>query len=87
MGKVEVTWDEFDVFWFDDNFLVANDEKAKDFPPDAVTRPTNTPSTQPPMMVSRMARWLNILGRRGKRANAPSRSFTRRASSPPRHRS
>lgn len=42
MGKCEVTWDEFDVFWYDDNFLVANDEKAKDLPADAVTRPTNT---------------------------------------------
>lgn len=42
MGKCEVTWDEFDVFWYDDNFLVANDEKAKALSADAVTRPTNT---------------------------------------------
>jgi len=42
MGKCEVTWDEFDVFWFDANFLVANDEKAKQLGADAVTRPTNT---------------------------------------------
>ncbi len=42
MGKFEVTWDEFDVFWYDANFLVASDEKAKDFAPDAITRPTNT---------------------------------------------
>jgi formylglycine-generating enzyme required for sulfatase activity len=42
MGKCEVTWDEFDVFWYDATYLVANDEKAKQFGPDAVTRPTNT---------------------------------------------
>ena len=42
MGKCEVAWDEFDVFWFDANYLVANDNSAKDFKPDAVTRPTNT---------------------------------------------
>lgn len=42
MGKCEVTWDEFDVFWYDDNYLIANDEKARGFTADAVTRPTNT---------------------------------------------
>ncbi len=42
MAKHEVTWEEFDVFWFDANYLVANEEKAKDFGPDAITRPTNT---------------------------------------------
>ena len=42
MAKCEVTWDEFDVFWFDENFLKADDDKAKKFGPDAVTRPTNT---------------------------------------------
>jgi formylglycine-generating enzyme required for sulfatase activity len=42
VGKHEVTWDEFDVFWFDETFLKADDERAKEFGPDAVTRPTNT---------------------------------------------
>ncbi|MDB5307595.1 MAG: sulfatase-modifying factor protein [Gemmataceae bacterium] len=42
MGKCEVAWDEFDVFWFDATYLVANDERAKGFGPDAITRPTNT---------------------------------------------
>jgi formylglycine-generating enzyme required for sulfatase activity len=42
MGKCEVTWDEFDLFWFDGSFLVANDDRAKDFKADAITRPTNT---------------------------------------------
>jgi len=42
MGKCEVSWDEFDLFWFDNSFLVANDDRAKDFKADAITRPTNT---------------------------------------------
>jgi formylglycine-generating enzyme required for sulfatase activity len=42
LGKCEITWDEYDLFWFDGGFLVANDERAKKFGPDAVTRPTNT---------------------------------------------
>jgi formylglycine-generating enzyme required for sulfatase activity len=42
VGKCEVTWDEFDVFWFDETFPKADDEKAKGLGPDAVTRPTNT---------------------------------------------
>ncbi|MBN9517658.1 formylglycine-generating enzyme family protein [bacterium] len=42
MGKCEVTWDEFDLFWFDGAFLVANDDRAKGFKADAITRPTNT---------------------------------------------
>ena len=42
MGKCEISWDEYDVFWFDENYLVANDVKAKQLGPDAVTRPTNT---------------------------------------------
>ncbi len=42
MAKCEVTWDEYDVFWFDEDYLVANDVAAKKFPADAVTRPTNT---------------------------------------------
>ena len=42
MAKCEVTWDEFDVFWFDEGFLKADDTAAKKFGPDAITRPTNT---------------------------------------------
>jgi formylglycine-generating enzyme required for sulfatase activity len=42
MAKCEVTWDEYDVFWFDEDYLLANDEDAKKLPADAVTRPTNT---------------------------------------------
>ncbi|QJX00890.1 formylglycine-generating enzyme family protein [Frigoriglobus tundricola] len=42
MGKYEVTWDEFDVFWFDEGFFKADDTAAKKFGPDAITRPTNT---------------------------------------------
>ena len=42
MGKCEVTWDEYDVFWFDENFFKADDRAAEKFGPDAVTRPTNT---------------------------------------------
>jgi formylglycine-generating enzyme required for sulfatase activity len=42
MAKYEVTWDEFDVFWFDETYFKADDTAAKKFGPDAVTRPTNT---------------------------------------------
>jgi len=42
LGKCEVTWDEFDLFWFDDEFPLASDESAKKLGPDAVTRPTIT---------------------------------------------
>ena len=42
VGKCEVTWDEFDVFWFDETFIKADDDRAKALGPDAVTRPTNT---------------------------------------------
>jgi formylglycine-generating enzyme required for sulfatase activity len=42
MAKCEVTWDEFDLFWYDAKYLVANDVAAKKLGPDAVTRPTNT---------------------------------------------
>src|SRR4051812_31386006 len=42
MGKVEVSWDEFDVFWFDETYFKADDTAAKKLPADAVTRPTNT---------------------------------------------
>jgi formylglycine-generating enzyme required for sulfatase activity len=42
VGRCEVTWDEFDVFWFDENFVKADDDRAKALGADAVTRPTNT---------------------------------------------
>ncbi len=42
MAKYEVDWDEYDTFWYDENFLRADDTAAKKFGPDAVTRPTNT---------------------------------------------
>lgn len=42
VGKCEVTWDAYDVFWFDETFPKADDEKAKNLGADAVTRPTNT---------------------------------------------
>src|SRR5262249_18819104 len=38
VGKYEVTWDAFDVFWYDETFPKADDEKAKGLGPDAVTR-------------------------------------------------
>jgi formylglycine-generating enzyme required for sulfatase activity len=41
MAKFEVTWEEFDTFWYDDEFLQANDIGAKKLGPDAITRPTN----------------------------------------------
>ena len=42
MQKFEVTWDEFDVFWYDENFLKADHKDAAKLGPDAITRPTNT---------------------------------------------
>lgn len=42
VGKCEVSWDEFDIFWFDETFVKADDDRAKVLGPDAVTRPTNT---------------------------------------------
>ena len=42
MQKFEVTWDELDVFWFDENYLKADDKDAEKLGPDAITRPTNT---------------------------------------------
>ncbi len=42
MAKCEVTWDEFDIFWYDEDFPKADDIAAKNLGPDAVTRPTNT---------------------------------------------
>ena len=42
MGKHEVTWNEFDLFWQDETFLKADQDAATKLGPDAVTRPTNT---------------------------------------------
>ena len=42
VGKCEVTWDEYDTFWFDEEYPKADDTKAKELGPDAITRPTNT---------------------------------------------
>ncbi len=42
MAKCEVTWDEYDAFWFDETYLIAGEEATKKLGPDAVTRPTNT---------------------------------------------
>lgn len=42
IGKCEVTWDEFDLYWQDEKFLKADQEEATQLGPDAVTRPTNT---------------------------------------------
>ena len=41
MAKVECGWDEYDTFWYDENYLKADDTAAKKFGPDAITRPTN----------------------------------------------
>ncbi|MDY3562943.1 formylglycine-generating enzyme family protein [Gemmata sp. JC673] len=41
MAKFECGWDEFDTFWYDENFLKADNLAAQKFGPDAVTRPTN----------------------------------------------
>ncbi len=42
VGKCEVTWDEFDLFWKDKKYPVADEVGAKGLGADAVTRPTNT---------------------------------------------
>jgi formylglycine-generating enzyme required for sulfatase activity len=42
MQKVEVTWNDWDVFWYDETFLKADNVAAAKLGPDAVTRPTNT---------------------------------------------
>lgn len=42
MQKFEVTWNDWDMFWYDENFPKADAEKAKGLAADAVTRPTNT---------------------------------------------
>ena len=42
MAKYECGWNEYDTFWYDENYLPANDLNAKKFAPDVVTRPTNT---------------------------------------------
>ncbi len=41
MAKFECGWDEYDTFWYDENYVKADDIAAKKFGPDAVTRPTN----------------------------------------------
>ncbi|MBA4187696.1 MAG: sulfatase-modifying factor protein [Planctomycetaceae bacterium] len=42
MQKVEVTWNDWDMFWYDEQFLKADHKDAAKLGPDAVTRPTNT---------------------------------------------
>ncbi len=42
MQKFEVTWNDWDLFWYDENFLKADHKDAVKLGPDAVTRPTNT---------------------------------------------
>jgi formylglycine-generating enzyme required for sulfatase activity len=42
MQKCEVTWNAWDVFWYDENFPKADSKIGKKLGPDAVTRPTNT---------------------------------------------
>lgn len=42
MAKTEVTWNNYEVYWFDENFLKADHKDAKTLGPDAITRPTNT---------------------------------------------
>jgi formylglycine-generating enzyme required for sulfatase activity len=42
MQKYEVTWDDWYVFWYDENYLKADHKDAARLGPDAVTRPTNT---------------------------------------------
>ena len=37
-----MTWNDFDVFWYDENYLKADNTAAEKLGPDAVTRPTNT---------------------------------------------
>jgi formylglycine-generating enzyme required for sulfatase activity len=42
MQKFEVTWNDWDMFWYDENYLKADNAAAKKLAADAVTRPTNT---------------------------------------------
>jgi formylglycine-generating enzyme required for sulfatase activity len=42
MQKYEVTWNDWDVFWYDENYLKADHKDAAKLGPDAITRPTNT---------------------------------------------
>ncbi len=42
MQKVEMTWNDWDAFWYDETYLKADDVAAKKLGLDAVTRPTNT---------------------------------------------
>ena len=42
MQKLEVTWNDWDIFWYDENFLKADHKDAKKMGPEFVTRPTNT---------------------------------------------
>jgi formylglycine-generating enzyme required for sulfatase activity len=42
MAKHEVSWEEYDAYWFDESYPKAGDEATKKLGPDAVTRPTNT---------------------------------------------
>lgn len=42
MQKCEVTWEQWDAFWYDEDFLKADDERAAQLPVGEVTRPTNT---------------------------------------------
>jgi formylglycine-generating enzyme required for sulfatase activity len=40
MGRCEVTWDEYELFMYDEAFLRGDEDKAKKLGADAVTRPT-----------------------------------------------
>ena len=42
MAKCEVTWNEFDAFWYDSAYPVAPKDPDPGYRPDAVSRPTNT---------------------------------------------
>jgi formylglycine-generating enzyme required for sulfatase activity len=42
MQKFEVTWNDWDIFWYDESYPKADAEEAKKLGPDAITRPTNT---------------------------------------------
>jgi formylglycine-generating enzyme required for sulfatase activity len=42
MQKFEVTWNDWDLFWYDENYLKADNKAAEKLGPDAITRPTNT---------------------------------------------
>ena len=41
MAKYECGWEEFDTYWYDENFLKADNIAVQKLGPDAVTRPTN----------------------------------------------